>query len=132
MERIARTTREVLDFLQGQVRVEKVYYPHDAANPQFALTSAQMRGASGLLTVVLRADSVAAVERFCNALQRFLMTVSWGGYESLQFPVCAVYPSDAPLQPPGGGAGLNYVRLSVGLEEPGVLIDDLRQALAAM
>lgn len=132
MERIARTTREVLAFLQAHEKVENVYYPHAATNPQFALTTAQMRGASGLLTVVLRAADVAGVERFCNALQYFLMTVSWGGYESLQFPVCAVYPADAPLTPPGGGAGLNYVRLSIGLEEPAVLIADLRQALATV
>ena len=130
MERIARTTREVLAFLQAQEKVEKIYYPHDAGNPQFGLTQAQMRGASGLLTIALRTKDVAGVERFCNALKRFLMTVSWGGYESLQFPVCAVYPADAPLVPPAGGAGLNVVRLSVGLEEPEVLIADLRQALA--
>jgi len=132
MERIARTTREVLAFLQAHEKVENVYYPHAATNPQFALTTAQMRGASGLLTVVLRAADIAGVERFCNALQYFLMTVSWGGYESLQFPVCAVYPADAPLTPPGGSAGLNYVRLSIGLEEPAVLIADLRQALATV
>ena len=132
MERIARTTSEVLAFLQTHEKVEKIYYPHDASNPQFALTQTQMRGASGLLTLALRVGDVGSVERFCNALKRFLMTVSWGGYESLQFPVCAVYPSDAPLVPPGGGAGLNFVRLSIGLEEPGVLIDDLRQALAAI
>jgi len=132
MERIARTTGEVLAFLQTHPKVEKVYCPHDVGNPQFGLTRTQLRGASGLLTVALRAPDVAGVERFCNALRRFLMTVSWGGYESLQFPVCAVYPADAPLVPPAGGAGLNYVRLSVGLEEPEALIADLRQALAAI
>lgn len=132
MERIARTTGEVLAFLQTHPKVEKVYCPHDVGNPQFGLTRTQLRGASGLLTVALRAPDVAGVERFCNALRHFLMTVSWGGYESLQFPVCAVYPADAPLVPPAGGAGLNYVRLSVGLEEPEALIADLRQALAAI
>jgi cystathionine beta-lyase/cystathionine gamma-synthase len=130
MERIARTTRDVLAFLQTHEKVEKVYSPHDATNPQFGLTQSQLRGASGLLTIALRVRDVAGVERFCNGLERFLMTVSWGGYESLQFPVCAVYPVDAPLAPPAGGAGLNFVRLSVGLEEPEVLIADLRQALA--
>ena len=73
---------------------------------------------------------VAGVERFCDALERFLMTVSWGGYESLAFPVCAVFPKDAPLRPANGGASLNFVRLSIGLEEPSVLIADLDQALA--
>jgi cystathionine beta-lyase/cystathionine gamma-synthase len=42
-----------------------------------------------------------------------------------------VYPTGAPLQPPGG-LPLNLVRLSVGLEEPDVLIRDLEQALARL
>jgi cystathionine beta-lyase/cystathionine gamma-synthase len=129
MERVARTTRDVLAFLSDHAKVERVYYPHDASNPQFRLTQAQTRGVSGLLTVQLRVPDIAAVERFCDALKRFLMTVSWGGYESLLFPVCAVYPATAPLQPVGG-LPLSLVRLSVGLEEPEVLIADLEQALA--
>lgn len=132
MERVARTAREVLAFLRAHERVEKIYFPHDDANPQFGLTQTQMRGASGLLTVELRVDDVAAVERFCAALKRFLMTVSWGGYESLLFPVAAVYPQNAPLHPPGGGLPLSLVRLSIGLEEPDVLIADLQQAFAAI
>jgi cystathionine beta-lyase/cystathionine gamma-synthase len=131
MQRIAATTQSVLAFLQGHARIEKVYYPHSKTNPQFKLAQEQMHGASGLLTVELRAENVAGVERFCNALKRFLMTVSWGGYESLMFPVVVVYPSDAPLRP-GGALPLSLVRLSIGLEEPDVLIADLEQALAAI
>ena len=131
MQRIAHTTRDVIAFLRGHARIEKIYYPQDATNPQFNLAQEQMRGASGLLTIALRADGVAAVERFCNALKRFLMTVSWGGYESLMFPVCVVYPADAPLAPPGS-LPLTLVRLSIGLEEPEVLIADLEQALATI
>ena len=90
-----------------------------------------MRGASGLMTVQLRANDIASVERFCNALERFLMTVSWGGYESLAFPVCAVYPADAPIHPPGA-LPLSLVRLSIGLEEADVLIADLEKGFAAL
>jgi cystathionine beta-lyase/cystathionine gamma-synthase len=129
MERVARTTRDVLAYLHSHAKVEKVYYPHDESNPQFGLSQAQTRGASGLLTIQLRAPDIAAVERFCNALGRFLMTVSWGGYESLLFPVCAVYPADAALEP-AGSLPLSLVRLSIGLEEADVLIADLEQAFA--
>jgi len=131
MQRIAATTQLVLAFLQAHPRIEKIYYPHCETNPQFALVQEQMRGASGLLTIALRTEDVAGVERFCNALERFLMTVSWGGYESLMFPVCAVHPAGAPLKS-GGALPLNLVRLSIGLEEPEVLIADLQQALRAI
>lgn len=129
MQRIAATTGDVLAFLESHPRVRHVFSPRASGNPQFELTQQQLHGASGLITIELDAD-VAGVERFCDALGRFLMTVSWGGYESLAFPVCAVYPRDAPLRPAGGGAGLNFVRLSIGLEEPAMLIADLEQALA--
>lgn len=131
LQRIAETARQVLAFLEASGKVDKVYYPHAISNPQFALAQAQMHGASGLLTIQLRVDDVAGVERFCNALKRFLMTVSWGGYESLMFPVCAVYSAHAPVANPGGSP-LSFVRLSIGLEEPEVLIADLEQALAAI
>ena len=131
MERIASTAQQVLAFLENHPKVEKVYFPYSKANSQFGLAEKQMRGASGLMTVQLRANDIAAVERFCNALDRFLMTVSWGGYESLAFPVCAVYPADAPIHPPGA-LPLSLVRLSIGLEEPDVLIADLEKGFTAL
>jgi cystathionine beta-lyase/cystathionine gamma-synthase len=131
MERIASTAQKILSFLETHAKVEKVYFPYSQANPQFGLAEKQMRGASGLMTVQLRANDIAAVERFCNALERFLMTVSWGGYESLAFPVCAVYPAEAPIHPPGA-LPLSLVRLSIGLEDADVLIADLEKGFAAL
>ena len=131
MQRIAATAQQVLAFLQGHPGIEKVYYPQSASNPQFGLAQQQMRGASGQLTIQLRVADVAGAERFCNTLKRFLMTVSWGGYESLMFPVCAVHPANTALEP-AAALPLSLVRLSIGLEEPEVLIADLQQALAAI
>ncbi|MFC4822599.1 trans-sulfuration enzyme family protein [Dokdonella ginsengisoli] len=131
MQRIAATTAAVLDYLQAHPRVRHVYSPRASANPQLALTERQLHGASGLLTIELDAPDVAAIERFCDGLARFLMTVSWGGYESLAFPVCAVYPQDAPLHP-AGALPLSLVRLSIGLEDADVLIADLEQGFARL
>ena len=118
----------MLAFLEAHPRVRRLHSPHAAGNPQLALTKTQLCGASGLLTIELDTDRVAAVVRFCDGLERFLMTVSWGGYESLAFPVCAVFPPDAPMRAPNG-LTLNLVRLSIGLEDPDVLIADLEAAL---
>ena len=130
MRQVAASTAQVVEFLQGHAKVEQVWYPHAADDPQAALTRRQTAGASGLLSFTLRCETTAAVERFCDALQRFLMTVSWGGYESLLFPVAAVYPADTRVgahRP--GQVPVNLVRLSIGLEEPDVLLADLAQAL---
>jgi cystathionine beta-lyase/cystathionine gamma-synthase len=56
------------------------------------------------------------------------MTVSWGGYESLALPVCAVFPAGAPVR--ATPIPLSLVRLSIGLEDADDLIADLDQALA--
>ena len=131
MQRVAATTGEVLAFLEGHPKVRKVYSPRATGNSQLGLTEKQLRGASGLVTIELDATDVAAVERFCDSLKRFLMTVSWGGYESLLFPVAAVHPAGTPMQP-AGAIPLNVVRFSIGLEEPDVLIRDIDQALAKL
>jgi cystathionine beta-lyase/cystathionine gamma-synthase len=131
MQRVAATASEVLAFLEKHPRVRKVYSPRASANPQLDLSERQLHGASGLITIELDTDSVAAVERFCDGLTRYLMTVSWGGYESLAFPVCAVFPADAPMHP-AQGLSLNLVRLSIGLEDANVLIADLDSALARL
>lgn len=130
MQQIAATTQAVIAFLQAHPKVERIWYPHDPADPQHALSARQTRGASGLLSFTIRCDSTLAIERFCDALQRFLMTVSWGGYESLLFPVAAVYPPATKVaEPRAGTVPVNLVRLSIGLEEADVLIADLAQAL---
>ena len=128
MQRIAATTAVVLACLEAHPRVRRVHSPRASDNAQLGLTERQLKGASGLLTIELATDEVAAVERFCDGLTRFLMTVSWGGYESLAFPVCAVFPRDAAMRP-AHGVPLNCVRLSIGLEEPDVLVGDLEAAL---
>jgi len=129
MKRIAETSAEVLAFLESHPKVRRVYSPRATGNAQLDLTERQLRGASGLMTIELDASDVPAVERFCNGLERFLMTVSWGGYESLMFPVAVVHAPETPIRMPGA-LPLSLVRLSIGLEEPEVLIRDLEQALA--
>ena len=130
LRQIAATTQAVIAFLRSHPKVERIWYPHDSADRQFALSERQTEGASGLLSFTIRCDSTLAIERFCDALQRFLMTVSWGGYESLLFPVAAVYPPATKVtESRTGTVPVNLVRLSIGLEEADVLVADLAQAL---
>lgn len=131
MQRVAASTMTVLAYLENHPRVRRVYAPHARDCAQAELTRRQLKHASGMLSIDLDVVDVASVERFCDALQRFLMTVSWGGYESLQFPVCAVFPPGSPLRPTQG-LPLSLVRLSIGLEDPAVLIADLEAAFSSI
>jgi cystathionine beta-lyase/cystathionine gamma-synthase len=125
MERVAATTAKVLSFLEGHPKIRRIHSPFASDHPQAELTRKQLRGASGLLSIELDCDQ-DGVERFCDGLVRFVMSVSWGGYESLAFPVAGV--RDWRGHESASTVPVSLVRLSIGLEEPEVLIDDLRAA----
>ncbi len=129
LQRSAESTRTVVDRLRQHPLIEKIYFPLAPDFPQYELARRQMKGAAGLFTIQLKADTREQVERFCNSLQHFLMAVSWGGHESLAFPACASIPAE-DFDP--GISKHRMVRLYVGLEDAGYLISDLEQALEKM
>ena len=129
LERIFQSTQIVLDGLREMSRIESVIFPFDPSFPQYALARQQMKGAGGLLTLVLRARSRQEIVRFAESLQHILMAVSWGGHESLIIPKCAGIPvADFDASNPEH----RMVRLYVGLEDPYYLLNDIRQALVKM
>jgi cystathionine beta-lyase/cystathionine gamma-synthase len=129
LERITRTTTEVIRFLKDHPRVEKLIFPLDPSFPQYELARTQMTGACGLITFILRTDNSQTIEIFCESLKHILMAVSWGGHESLILPKCAgMRPADFDAQ----NAEHRSLRLYVGLEDAGYLIADLSAALDAV
>ena len=126
LERISKTTREVLGFLKHHPRVEEVIFPLDESYPQYELAKKQMKGASGLISFYMKAERIGEIEAFCESLRHFRMAVSWGGHESLVIPKCASLEPDA-FDPRNRNHRL--IRVYVGLEEAEYLIADLRQAL---
>ena len=129
MERVVRTTARIVEYLQQHPKIARVYYPGSNSDPQRELAQAQMRSGSGMLAIEVKAEDVAGIERFCDSLKLFLMAVSWGGHESLVWPL-AVVIRDGKAESNRTGLPWNLVRLSIGLEEPEDLMADLDQALA--
>lgn len=128
LERIASSTEKVAAFVESHPKVERFYYPFSRSFPQYELARKQMKRAPGLFTAVLRADRLEQIEAFCSSLRHFLMAVSWGGHESLIFPVCStIQPQDFDPNEPRH----RMIRFYVGLEDPDLLIRDIDQALAA-
>jgi cystathionine beta-lyase/cystathionine gamma-synthase len=126
LERITKTTSDVLQFLKQHPKVEKVIFPFDESFPQFELAKKQMKGACGLLTIVLKAKRRDEIVKFCESLNHIMMAVSWGGHESLVIPKCTgIKNEDFNDKNPEH----RYVRMYVGLEDSSYLIDDLAQAL---
>jgi cystathionine beta-lyase/cystathionine gamma-synthase len=120
LARATATATRLVEYLEAQPWVDYVLYPHAASFPQYELAKRQMRGAGGLFSLNLKCDSMEKVERFCNAMsERFLMAVSWGGYESLQLPTCVFYNGNSNYNPP---LPFTFVRYYAGLEDADYLI----------
>ncbi|WP_187260937.1 trans-sulfuration enzyme family protein [Pontibacter beigongshangensis] len=125
MARVAETTRQVVAWLEGQPKVEQVLFPFLPSHPQYELAKKQLRNNTGQFSILLKTDDIGKVELFCNSLQHFLMAASWGGHESLIFPLAASY-APGKLKPK---LPFNLVRFYIGLEDAEYLIRDIEQAL---
>jgi cystathionine beta-lyase/cystathionine gamma-synthase len=119
----------VAEFLDGRDDVERVYYPGLASHPQHELAKRQMRGFGGMVSFVLRGDASRAFA-FAKATTLFSLAESLGGVESLVgIPARMTHGSIPQAEREARGISDSLVRLSVGIEDPGDLLDDLRLAL---
>jgi cystathionine beta-lyase/cystathionine gamma-synthase len=127
LEHISKSTVQMVDYLKKHPKVEEVIFAFDEDFPQLQLAKQQMQGACGLLTFILKTDTVQQVEDFCEALKHIMMAVSWGGHESLIIPKCA-----GMMQSKFNAANKDHrmLRLYVGLEETNYLMEDLERGFA--
>ncbi len=125
MERHFNSCVKVVKYLETHPKVERVLYPFSPSHPQYELAKRQMRGGSSLFSIKLKTSDKGKIEEFTNRLKYFKKGVSWGGYNSLLVPYIVPYPDEE-------GEFLPLVRLYVGLEDPGMLCQDLEDALNAI
>jgi cystathionine gamma-synthase len=118
-----RGALEVAQFLAGHRAVERVFYPGLASHPAHALAAAQMPGGFGAMLSVCVAGGREVAMRVASRTRLFARATSLGGVESL-------IEHRASIEGPGSRTPENLLRLSVGIEEPGDLVEDLAQALA--
>jgi cystathionine beta-lyase/cystathionine gamma-synthase len=128
MDRISESTAKVIEFLEERPEIEKIYYPFSKNNPQYELACRQMKKGAGLFAVSLKVKSVKQVSDFCESLKRFLLAVSWGGHESLVLPIFTTFKSLENIE---SNPNYKLVRFYIGLEDPEILIEDIKQGLAA-
>jgi cystathionine beta-lyase len=119
----------VAEFLAADARVERVLYPGLTRDPGYALQHQQASGAGSVLCFTTR--SPEAARAVAEHAKMFQISVSFGSVHStISLPGCMSHAS-VPTEiaavrrlPP------ELVRVSVGIEDAGDLIDDLDQALS--
>jgi cystathionine beta-lyase/cystathionine gamma-synthase len=127
MEVHCRNATKVAHYLTDLPEVDQVIYPGLKSHPQFALARRQMDGPGGMVSFQLHGGEEAA-RIVARGTEIFTLAESLGGVESLiELPHPMTHASIAGSQfaiDPG------LVRLSIGIENPQDLIDDLAQAIA--
>lgn len=128
MDRHTTNAEKLIAFLKKQAQVEKVFYPFDEDNPQYAIAKKQMRAGGGLISFTIKGGKEQA-QRFLNHLSLIKIAVSLGDAETLiQHPATmthSVVPEEERLSM---GITNGLLRLSVGLESVDDLISDLENA----
>ena len=129
MERHNASALQIAKWLEQHGAIEKVLYPGLTSHPQHDLAKKQMWGFSGMISIFLRGDLQLA-KRFLEKVEIFSLAESLGGVESLiEHPAIMTHASVPLAMRKALGIHDNFVRLSVGIEDVGDLINDLDQAL---
>jgi cystathionine beta-lyase/cystathionine gamma-synthase len=124
------TALAVAKALESDPHVGRVFYPGLASHPQHALAKALLAGGGGVVSFELTGGAPAAA-RFIGRLTLPLHAPSLGGVESLvTVPGATTHAAMPEAERRAAGLSDGLVRLSIGLEDAGELIADLRQALS--
>jgi methionine-gamma-lyase len=133
MERISATALTLSYFLQKEPAVSCVHYPGLESHPQYEIACRQMRnGFGGVLAFEIQEGFAGAV-RFLDSLQLILRAASLGDVNTLiMHPASSSHRALSPQERTALGIGDGLLRLSVGLEDPIDLQEDLKQAFACI
>jgi O-acetylhomoserine (thiol)-lyase len=130
MERHMGNTRKVVEFLATHPLVERVGHPVLDSHPSHVLAQKLLpRGAGSVFSFDMKGDRERG-KRFVEALKLFSHLANVGDCRSLVIhPASTTHfrMSDEALA--AGGISQGTIRLSIGLEDPDDLIDDLKRAL---
>jgi cystathionine beta-lyase/cystathionine gamma-synthase len=119
----------IAEFLDNHPKVEAVHYPGLPSHPDHEIAKRQMAGFGGVLSFEVRAD-FDQTNRFMDHLKMIKLATSLGGVTSLaNQPITNTHAALSPENRAKAGVSENLVRLSVGVENDELLIQDLEQAL---
>jgi len=128
MDRHNANAQAVAEYLATHPKVKHVHYPGLPSHPDHETAKKQMRGFGGMLAVDF--ESVELARRTAERTKVFLLAESLGGVESLvAYPPLMSHATMTEEQRVLKGIPPSMLRVSVGIEDPADLIEDLRQAI---
>ena len=132
MERHMENTTAVLAFLQKSPAVEWVLHPSLESHPDYALAKKLLpKGAGSIISFGIKGGRAAA-RKFIEAVRLASHLANVGDAKTLVIhPASTTHQQMDAAALAAAGVGEELVRISVGLEAAGDILDDLGQALRA-
>lgn len=122
--------RRIAQWLTRHAVVQQVFYPGLPTHPQHELACRQMSGFGGMISFTV--GSIERAKAIVTATRQFALAESLGGVESLiGHPASMTHASVPADMRRAMGLTDDLVRLSVGIEDPDDLLEDLDRALRA-
>jgi cystathionine beta-lyase/cystathionine gamma-synthase len=135
MERHCTNAMQVAQFIQTHPAIERVYYPGLSDHPQHELAIQLLRPQrfGGLVAFELKDQRREAAYCFMNNLQLCLPATTLGDvYSEVSYPPMSSHRNLTAAERQNMGITDGCIRLSVGIEDVGDIIDDLDQALGSL
>lgn len=121
---------KIAHWLRRHPKIGKVYWPGFEDHSGYAVAKKQMRDFGGMLSFVLKNDSVEEAMRVLSSTKLFSLAESLGGVESLiNHPASMTHASIPKEERIKNGLSDSLIRLSVGIEDADDLIADLEKAI---
>ena len=107
-----------------------MYYPGLKNHQNHEIVKSQAKGFGAIVSFSLKENSSDAALQLVTSTQLFKLAESLGGVKSLlSHPATMTHKSISESKRKAAGVTDSLIRLSIGLEEPEDLINDLEQAL---
>ncbi len=129
MERHASSALAIAQKLNGHPALTMVKYPFLPSHPQYAIATKMMSNGGGIITFDLK-GGVEAGRKFLNSLEMLSMTNNLGDSRTIaSHPASTTHSKLTEAERAAVGITPGLVRLSVGLEHPDDILEDILQAL---
>ena len=129
MSRHSDNAQIVAEFLESHPKVAKVAYPGLPSHPQHEIAKRQMDGFSGMMCFELE-GGISAGKLLMNSVELCALAESLGAVETMITHPASMTHADVPEEERHArGLTDGLVRLSVGIEDPEDIVDDLKMAL---
>ncbi len=129
MDRHADSALKLATSLQSHPQINSVKYPFLETHPQYAIAKKQMSNGGGIVTFELK-GGIESGRKFLNALQMLSMTNNLGDSRSIaSHPASTTHSKLSEAERAAVGITPGLIRISVGLEHPEDILNDILQAL---